>query len=93
MTQTNAKSTATLEIDALSYGPYGIGRLDGKATMVPHTAPATRWRCGSLKRKSATISAKRFECSYLRGSGKRRLAPMWALAAAALGNIYVTTPS
>ncbi len=39
MTQTNAKSTATLEIDALSYGPYGIGRLDGKATMVPHTAP------------------------------------------------------
>ena len=39
MTQTNAKSTATLEIDALSYGPYGIGRLDGKAVMVPYTAP------------------------------------------------------
>ena len=39
MTQTNAKSTVTLEIDALSYGPYGIGRLDGKAMMVPHTAP------------------------------------------------------
>ena len=39
MTQTNAKSTATLEIDALSYGPYGIGRLDGKAIMVPYTAP------------------------------------------------------
>jgi 23S rRNA (uracil1939-C5)-methyltransferase len=39
MTQTNAKSTATLEIDALSYCPYGIGRLDGKAIMVPYTAP------------------------------------------------------
>src|SRR5258708_30719631 len=39
ITQTNAKSTATLEIDALSYGPYGIGRLDGKAIMVPYTAP------------------------------------------------------
>ena len=39
MTQTNAKSTATLEIGALSYGPYGIGRLDGKAVMVPYTAP------------------------------------------------------
>jgi len=52
MTQTNAKSTATLEIDALSYGPYGIGRLDGKATMVPHTAPGDTVECGSLKRKS-----------------------------------------
>src|SRR5258705_3951202 len=39
MTQTNPKSTDTLEIDALSYGPYGIGRLDGKAIMVPYTAP------------------------------------------------------
>ena len=39
MTQTNAKSTATLEIGALSYGPYGIGRLEGKAVMVPYTAP------------------------------------------------------
>lgn len=39
MTQTNAKSEITLEIDALSYGPYGIGRLNGKAVMVPGTAP------------------------------------------------------
>ena len=28
-----------LKIDTLSYGPYGIGRLHGKAIMVPHTAP------------------------------------------------------
>jgi 23S rRNA (uracil1939-C5)-methyltransferase len=39
MAQTNAKNELTLEIDALSYGPYGIGRLDGKAVMVPNTAP------------------------------------------------------
>ena len=43
MTQTNAKSGLTpepqIEIDALSYGPYGIGRLGGKAVMIPNTAP------------------------------------------------------
>jgi 23S rRNA (uracil1939-C5)-methyltransferase len=38
MTQTNAKSEVTLEIDALSYGPYGIGRLNGKAVLIPATA-------------------------------------------------------
>jgi 23S rRNA (uracil1939-C5)-methyltransferase len=37
--QTNAKNEVTLEIDALSYGPYGIGRLNGKAVMIPDTAP------------------------------------------------------
>jgi 23S rRNA (uracil1939-C5)-methyltransferase len=42
MSQPNAKDTVTLEIDALSYGPYGIGRRDGKAIMVPHTAPGDR---------------------------------------------------
>ena len=39
MSQSNAKSEVTLEIDALSYGPYGIGRLNGKAVMIPATAP------------------------------------------------------
>ena len=42
MTQTNAKNEFTLEIDALSYGPYGIGRLDGKAVMIPNTAPGDK---------------------------------------------------
>jgi 23S rRNA (uracil1939-C5)-methyltransferase len=42
MDQTNAKTTVTLEIVALSYGPYGIGRVDGKAVMIPHTAPGDR---------------------------------------------------
>ncbi len=39
MNQTNAKNALTLEIDALSYGPYGIARLDGMTLMIPHTAP------------------------------------------------------
>ena len=42
MTQTNAKSELSLEIDTLSYGPYGIGRHEGKAVMVPHTAPGDK---------------------------------------------------
>src|SRR5216683_925465 len=28
-----------LEIDDMSFGPYGIGRLDGKSVMVPNSAP------------------------------------------------------
>jgi 23S rRNA (uracil1939-C5)-methyltransferase len=39
MIQTNAKDELTLDIDALSYGPYGIGRHEGKAVMVPKTVP------------------------------------------------------
>jgi 23S rRNA (uracil1939-C5)-methyltransferase len=39
MAQTNAKNEVTLEIDALAYGPYGIGRVDKRVWMVPHSAP------------------------------------------------------
>jgi 23S rRNA (uracil1939-C5)-methyltransferase len=39
MLQTNAKNEVTLEIDALAYGPYGIGRVDKRVWMVPHSAP------------------------------------------------------
>jgi len=46
MPHSNAKTTPKLdhelEITALSYGPYGIGRVDGKALMIPHTAPGDR---------------------------------------------------
>lgn len=42
MTHPNAKNEITLEIDSLSYGPYGVGRIDGKAVMVPKTAPGDR---------------------------------------------------
>jgi 23S rRNA (uracil1939-C5)-methyltransferase len=39
MSQPNAKNEVTLEIEALSYGPYGIGRIDRRVLMVPHSAP------------------------------------------------------
>jgi 23S rRNA (uracil1939-C5)-methyltransferase len=39
MSQPNAKNEVTLDIDRLSYGPYGIGRVEGRVLMVPHTAP------------------------------------------------------
>jgi 23S rRNA (uracil1939-C5)-methyltransferase len=39
MMQSNAKNELTLDIDALSYGPYGIGRHQGKAVMILKTAP------------------------------------------------------
>ena len=39
MPQTNAKNEVTLAIDALAYGPYGIGRVDKRVWMVPHSAP------------------------------------------------------
>jgi 23S rRNA (uracil1939-C5)-methyltransferase len=39
MTQPNPKNEVTLEINALSYGPYGIGRVEGRVLMVPHCAP------------------------------------------------------
>jgi 23S rRNA (uracil1939-C5)-methyltransferase len=42
MSQPNAKNEVTLEIDALSYGVYGIGRVDGRVVMVPHTAPGDK---------------------------------------------------
>ncbi|HEX6175705.1 MAG TPA: 23S rRNA (uracil(1939)-C(5))-methyltransferase RlmD, partial [Candidatus Binatia bacterium] len=39
MIQTNAKNELTLDIDTLSYGPYGIGRHQGKAVMIAKAAP------------------------------------------------------
>ena len=46
MAQTNAKAElkpeAEIVVDALAYGPYGIGRLDGKAVMIPDTAPGDK---------------------------------------------------
>jgi 23S rRNA (uracil1939-C5)-methyltransferase len=39
MPQDNINDSITLDIDRLSYGPYGIGRHSGKAVMIPYTAP------------------------------------------------------
>ena len=40
--KTALKPEAEIVIDALAYGPYGIGRLDGKAVMIPDTAPGDK---------------------------------------------------
>ena len=72
MTQTNAKPIVKLEIDALSYGPYGIGRIDGKAVMVPHTAPGDQIEARLVIRRSAMPSAKSSACFAHRAHGKRR---------------------
>ncbi len=42
MSQTNPKNDFKLEITALSYGPYGIGRINGQVVMIPRTVPGDR---------------------------------------------------
>lgn len=49
--QPNAKTELELDIDRLSYGPYGVGRADGKAIMIPHSAPGDRLRVRLVETK------------------------------------------
>ena len=42
MQQTNAKTDFTLEIESLTYGRYGIGRIDHQVFMVPSTVPGDK---------------------------------------------------
>ena len=58
MKQTNAKTELTLEIDALAYGPYGIGRLEGKVIMVPNTAPGDTILASIVESKERYAIAK-----------------------------------
>ena len=39
MSPTHLSNPVVLQIDRLSYGPYGIGRISGKTVMIPDTAP------------------------------------------------------
>jgi len=39
MPHNDTHDPVTLDIDRLSYGPYGIGRHSGKAVMIPYAAP------------------------------------------------------
>jgi 23S rRNA (uracil1939-C5)-methyltransferase len=76
MSQTNAKNEVTLHIDALSYGPYGIGRVDHRVWMVPHTAPGDtviarltgereRYSIGEIVRTVSPSDARRTPpCAY-----------------------------
>src|ERR1043166_1713947 len=58
MTQTKSKNALTLEIDALAYGPYGIGRLEGKVIMVPNTAPGDTILASIVESKERYAIAK-----------------------------------
>src|SRR5438128_6466974 len=77
MTQTNPKTELALEIDTLAYGPYGIGRHEGKAVMVPNTAPGDkvlariveskeRYAIGEVVRLIGSSSARQIPpCPYV----------------------------
>jgi 23S rRNA (uracil1939-C5)-methyltransferase len=77
MSQPNAKNPVKLEIDGLSYGPYGIGRVEGRVWMVPHTAPGDtimahvveekeRFSIGEIARILAPSPARRTPpCPYV----------------------------
>ena len=39
---TDLEQDLVIDITALSYGPFGVGRWQGKTVMVPHTAPGDR---------------------------------------------------
>ncbi len=73
MTQPNPKNEVTLEINALSYGPYGLGRVDGRVLMVPHSAP------GDTIRARVTEERERFSIGelvdVLEPSPSRRVPP------------------
>src|SRR4051794_33253264 len=58
MIQTNAKTEVTLDIDTLSYGPYGIGRVNGKTVMVPNSAPGDRILAQILESKERYSTAE-----------------------------------
>ncbi len=81
MVHSNPKSEVTLEISALSYGPHGIGRHEGRVVMVPGTVCGDRisariiesrsnYDIGSLSRV-ITASAERREppCPYVGACG------------------------
>jgi 23S rRNA (uracil1939-C5)-methyltransferase len=42
MSEPNAKSEFTLEIESLAYGPHGIGRLENQVVMIPATVPGDK---------------------------------------------------
>ena len=71
MTQSNAKPIVKLDIDALSYGPYGVGRVDGKAVMVPHTdRQETRSKRALLNPRSAMPIGEIVRCFALKCTAK-----------------------
>ena len=58
ISQPIAKTELEIDIDRLSYGPYGIGRSDGKAVMIPNSAPGDAWSPDSSNPRNAMPSVR-----------------------------------
>jgi len=49
---------AQVEITAMTFGPYGVGRLDGKAVMVPHAAPGDLLEVTVVRERAGYLVAR-----------------------------------
>jgi 23S rRNA (uracil1939-C5)-methyltransferase len=49
---------AQVEITAMTFGPFGVGRLDGKAVMVPHAAPGDLLEVTVLQQRAGYLIAR-----------------------------------
>src|SRR5260370_19427680 len=64
---------AEVEISAMTFGPYGVGRIDGKTVMVPNAAPGDQLE-GELSRAHRDYAIGRI-ARILRGGPDRREPP------------------
>ena len=63
-------SMAQVEITAMTFGPYGVGRLDGKAVMVPHAAPGDLLEVTVVRERAGYLVA-RAERALKAGTARR----------------------
>ena len=73
MDQINSKNEFPLEIQTLCYGPYGIGRLQGRVIMILNTAPGDKVRARISQAKQNHAVGEMVE--LLRPSAERREPP------------------
>lgn len=62
-----------IEITATTLGPYGVGQMEGKAVMIPHTAPGDVVEAEVTSRRADYARARVKE--IVRGGPARRVAP------------------
>src|ERR1700726_1028618 len=60
-----------IEINTMTFGPYGLGRLDGKSVMVPHAAPGDRLEV-ALKSERRDYAIARIDRIIRPGSTRRQ---------------------
>lgn len=62
-----------VEITAMTFGPFGVGRLDGKAVMVPHAAPGDLLEVTIVQEHAGYLIARAE--NVLKAGAARRAAP------------------